>query len=284
MTFPTGHIDDPDDLILRRVGLHILAARHERMRAVRAAPLPRSTNNRAKLDPSNGGPGILDQGSGPDGTLSCEGHSHAAAATLRLALQGTPTKLLSPIAPYQGALMVGTQPNPDGTLPPLNDTGTESNLVQVAMREWGMPTAEAWGNYPASARTITNWPNLSQLEAAQECRYDGSYYIQSIGDRRLLDLMTALAAEFPVVDSMQGGGATFQGYTGGVLGMLDGPIDHSTYLLDYEGWDGTNLESVVWWGATSWGRNFGEGGLYRCNRHHINQIIDLEVMDIRRLS
>jgi len=181
--------------------------------------------------------------------------------------------------------MLQRQPNADGTLPQLSDDGTEPNLIQAAGREWGVPSLTTWGGFPATSASVIVEPTLAQLEAAQESRYDGSYYIQSIGDQRLLDLMTALAAGFPVVNAIPGGGSMFQGYSGGILGAVDGPIDHATYFYDYK-WDGKNVASLVVWGANSWGSDtgWGETGTYRCNKDFINQDLDLEVMDISRLT
>jgi intein/homing endonuclease len=57
MQFRTGHRPDPPEVVARRKGFHILKAK----RGLGVAPLPLKTNNRARMLPALGGPGILNQ-------------------------------------------------------------------------------------------------------------------------------------------------------------------------------------------------------------------------------
>jgi hypothetical protein len=278
MTFFTGHRPDPPEVVARRPKLHL----HPRIGAIRATPIPLKTNNRAKLDSSVGGPGILDQGQ----TSSCEGHAHASAITLYFACLGKPIPLVSPVGLYQGALLLQRQPNTDGTLPPLSDDGTEPSLIIQAMSEFGASSADTYGNYPADPSTITSEPTLAQLEAEQNFVLNGAYFMASTGDDKVRDLMACLAAGEFVTDAIPASGPEFQGYSGGVLGALSGPIDHANLIVDYE-WDGSNLSSVIVYCANSWGMQWGaalapgiSGGMYQANRAYVDQAADFCVMNL----
>ena len=268
MTYRTGRLADPADVVARRPGVHL----HPAIRAMRAAPLPLATNNRVMLDPSRGGPGILDQGQ----TGSCEGHAHASAVTLYFACLGKAIPLVSPVGLYTGARIVSRQPDADGTLPALSDDGTEPGLIVQAMQTLGACSAATWGDYPADPVTINDEPTLAKLEAEADFTLDGAYFITSSGDQKVRDLMGCLAAGIPVTDAIPASGPEFQGYTGGVLGALSGPIDHANLIVDYE-WDGTNLSSIVLHCVNSWGM-WGEAGQYRASRPYLDQAEDLCVM------
>jgi hypothetical protein len=265
MAYRTGHRPDPIEIVRRRKGFHLLKAK----RGLGATALPPSTNNRQWLSVSAGGPGILDQGD----TSSCEGHAHASGITLRFAIQRKPIRLVSPIGVYDVARMISRLPNADGSLPPLSDDGTEPNLVISGLSEWGACSAEDWGGYPASSATINEEPTAEDMELAAEFKLDGAYFMTSSGDQYMLDLMTALAAGYPVSGAIAAYGAAFQGYSGGILGPLDDGVDHATLWVDYDGWGGSDLSKVVIYGVNSWSENWGEadapgitGGMYRGSR------------------
>jgi hypothetical protein len=259
-----------------------------------AAPLPLSTNNRAKLAAASGGPGILNQGD----TSSCEGHAHASAITLRYALMGTPVPLVSPIGLYDFARMVGRSPNADGSLPALTDDGTEPSLIISGMQEWGIVSAKTWGDYPADPSTINVEPTVDDVADAAEFELSGAYFLKSAGDQFCTDLMTALAAGFPVTSAIAASSDTFQNYRGGVLGPLDEDVDHASAYVDYS-WDGANLSSLVIYGVNSWGDVdasgaiiWGEGdapgilgGMYRANRDFVAQYAnDACVLDVQAVK
>ena len=258
MGFFKGLRRDPEAVRQRRPGFHLLKAK----RGLGSIVLPPSTNNRALLDPARGGPGVLDQGP----TNSCVGHAHASGITLRYAIEGRPIPLVSPIGIYTVARMISRAPRADGTLPLLSDDGTEPGLAILGMSEWGVASAATWGNYPASPSTINNEPSIQELEAAGEFKLDGAYFMQETGDLLCRDLMTAMAAGYPVTSAIAASSGAFEGYQGGVLGALDDDIDHATLWLDYERWNGSDLSKVVFWGVNSWNVTWGQAGLYEFSR------------------
>lgn len=274
--FYTGHIPDPPDVVARRAGIHILEAKHERLRAVRASALPLKTTNRAAITFP-----VQDQGR----VGACVGFATAQWLTLTLALAGIVVSFRSPVAPYTLARMIGGMGRlrPDGTRTPITDDGTEPGLADSAVREWGIPSAEDWGNLPTDPATINDPPTEAQLEFASWEKIDGAYYLQSVGAQLLLDLMATLAAGLPVRYSVPASGPTFQNYTGGVLGAVEGPIDHETDLIDYS-WDGRDVNSVVFDGLNQWGIEWGEGGWYRAGPGLIYQCADYAACKPRRLA
>lgn len=272
--FYTGHIVDPADVVLRRPGLHILAARHGGLRGAMGGALPPSTNNRGAMTFP-----VLDQGQ----TGSCVGHAFAAGATLRLAIAGSPVSLRSPIAIYLLARKLGGMGalQPDGSRSSITDDGSEPSLAAQGLREWGVPAADEWGNYPADPSTINADATEAELERSSLCELDGAYFLQSVGDQFLRDLMASLAAGFPVACAVPGGGPEFQGYSGGILGSVSGPIDHDILAVDYS-WDGSDLGTLVVNFLNSWGL-WGEGGFVRAGRTFLGQMADCGVLDVRRV-
>ena len=147
MSRKTGHINDAKAVVDARVGFHL----HPEFGAMRAGSLPTSSSNRQTLPAEKGGPGVLDQ----HDTSSCEGHAHASAITLRLALAGLAlAEVVSPVGLYLGALMIDRVPNADGSLPALVDQGTMPSSIQQASQLWGSTGASKWGQYPASSATM----------------------------------------------------------------------------------------------------------------------------------
>jgi len=172
----TGYRPDPPDIVIRRNGYHLFAAR----KGITVSPLPLSTNNRQWLLPSKGGPGILNQGQ----TGSCVGHALAAATTLRFALQLKPISLVSPIGWYNVARSIDRGPDVHGNLPALQDQGSEPSQAIRGAQEWGVESAATWGNYPADPKTINNEATLKQLEDAAEFTLNGAYFLNSTGNQR----------------------------------------------------------------------------------------------------
>lgn len=282
--YMTGHLPDPPEVVARRAGFHLFKAK----RGLGDAPPPLKSENRIHLAVANGGPGILNQAD----TSSCEGHAHGSGATLRSAIEGKPGPLLSPIAPYTFARMMGRQPGPDGRLPPLADEGTYPSMLLAGMAEWGLCSANDYGDYPASSLTINREPtNLAQLEKCALLKLDGAYFLKSSGDEYVKDLMIALAAGFPCTAAIAASSDAFQEYVGGVLGPLDDAVDHATLWVDYE-WDGANLSSLIVYGVNSWGEGWGEadapgvtGGMYRANRDFVGKYSSsVAVLNLQRLA
>jgi hypothetical protein len=275
MPHPTGHRRSPAAIISRRAGFHLF--RHERISAVRAAPLPASTNNVAKLPVGEGGPGIPDQGQDP----TCEGQAHRGAGMLRLALAGTPVAPISAKMLYAGSFLVSRQPDPiTGMLPGIGTDGTETDLVLQGWQAWGACSEADYLNAP-----YTNEPDLVQLEKGAVARMDGAYFVTSSGAQRLTDIATALAAGFPVSIALPASGPAFQGYSGGVMtaAQFTGDVDHENYIVDLLSWDGKDLNTAVWKLANSWGQ-WGEGGLYRVDSSAIQIFDGPAVINVSRVS
>lgn len=304
---PRGHIPDHPEVAKRRVGLHLHPARADMLAA--AANLPMATTNRSKLQPAQGGPGNLDQ----KDLGACEGFAHASAGTLRLAIMGVSQGLISPIQLYLGALMIDSTSTPAVAY----DNGTMPSSIDSAWLRFGACLAKDDDQYPASQATLyvdpTNpnsnlkLPTIEKLFADSNFRYKGEYFITSLGPQRVLDALTVLASGRPITDAIPASGPEFQGYSGGVLGALSGPIDHANLIVDYT-WAGTPadwasytsslrngdvsaakiLETYLMFHCVnSWGM-WGEsdavssssGGLYRADINYFTQAQDLSVIDI----
>ena len=286
--YPTGHINDAPAVVARRPKFHL----HPRYATIKATPLPLSTNNRQFMPTSKGGPGIQNQ----NDLSACEGFAHSSGATLRMAIAGTPIALLSALGLYYGALLVDCEPNADGSLPPLLDSGTMPSSIVTAWNQWGATSATTWGQLPPSSSTVYKTPSdpnsplilpkPEQLFAEQACKFGGAYFPSSVGDQRLFDIMACLAAGYPVSVAIAASGSVFQQYHGGVLGQLSGPIDHASLWVDYA-WDGSNIQTITLIGANSWGEAWGESdiggisaGLYRGNYQFASQATDACVLEI----
>jgi hypothetical protein len=312
MAFRTGHIADHEAVAARRAGLHL----HPLFGAMMAAAsvLPMATTNRAKLSVAEGGPGILNQ----HDTGSCEGHAHASGATLLLAVQGHSRGLISPCPLYLGALRFDQTLQPDGTLTTATDTGTMPSSILQAWATFGAQLAKDDPQYPASSQTLLSVPSdpnspvilppPERLYAASPYRYKGAYFVTAQGPQRLLQALTALASGKPISDAIPASGQDFQGYAGGILGALSGPIDHANVIVDYE-WTGSSADwstfivalqqgnttqaahmasALLFVCVNSWGEGWGEGdgvstvagGTYRANVSYFTQAVDLCVLDL----
>lgn len=304
----TGHIPDSAAVAARRLGLHL----HPDYAAIRATPLPLATTNRSSLPTSKGGPGIQDQSD----VGACEGFAHSSGATLFYAIKKTPIPLVSAQGLYYGALKVTRVPNADGSLPKLYDTGTTPSAIQNAWTVYGAASSIAWGQNPCSTATMyvdpadpaqiaaggpMIEPTPEQMFAEFPVRFGGAFFVQATGLKKVLAILSALAAGYPVTIAIPASGPQFQGYTGGVLGALSGPIDHANLIVDYS-WTGTQAQFTAWqtgatgldqyligYGVNSWGTGWGEsdvsgipGGMYRFNRAFFDQLQSPSVLSLTR--
>lgn len=281
------------------------------------AALPLATTNRAKMSPSFGGPGILNQ----QDTGSCEGHAHASGGTLFLACQGKSPGLIDPTQLYLGALLVDRSVNPDGTLSTVTDAGTTPGAIVSAWQTFGARLAAGDPQYPASSATLYVTPSdpnsplilptPETLYAGSPYRFVGAYFIATASPSALLQALSVLASGRPITDAIPASGSQFQQYTGGVLGALSGPTDHANLIVDYE-WTGaagdwatflaalgqgstTAISALSSWlvlhCVNSWGP-WGESdavsgmayGMYRANIDYFNQAEDLCVLDLTAAS
>jgi len=315
MTYSTGHLPDHPEVVRRRPGIHLHPRFATWMGAV--ASLPLQTTNRAKLMPDKGGPGVLDQ----DGVGACEGHAHAAGGTLLLANQGKSQGLISPTMLYLGALMCDSSVQADGTLSPVTDTGTMPSFILNAWQTFGAVLAKDDPQFPCTTGVVYQNPSdpnstlilppASRLYAASTLRYQGGYFLPP-GPQRTLTLLAALAGGYPISDALPASGPEFQGYRGGVLGALSGPIDHANLIMDYS-WLGTPDQFTQYLTAlqqgntttiasldqylltiqlNSWSTGWGEsdavsgapGGTYRANTSYIHQAEDLCALELSLAS
>lgn len=226
-------------------GFHILKAK----RNLGATAIPNDiTGNCQFLQTSKGGPGIQNQKQ----VGACEGFGHSSGITLRSAIMGKPIPLASAVGLYQCALMIQRMPNADGSLPPLEDTGSEPSVIQQALQTYGIASKATWGGDPPTPESIIIQPTLKQLEAAQTYLLVGMYAITSTGDQYLEDLMTAWANGYPTTGAIAASSSTFNNYTGGILSAMDSNVDHCTLWIGGK-WDGKSPSSLVGIGCNSWG-------------------------------
>jgi hypothetical protein len=310
---PRGHLADHPEVVKRRAGLHL----HPQFGSIMTTVLPLMTTNRAFMPPAKGGPGIVNQ----TDVGGCEGCANGCGGTLRLAIKGVSKGLISNTALYLGALMFDQTLNPDGTLSTVTDTGTQPSSILSGWQTFGARLATNDPQYPMNSSTLYKTPGDPNsplilptvdggLYADSPYRLNGAYFITATGPARLLQLMTTLASGRPVSDAIPASGQQFQGYTGGILGALDGPIDHANYIVDYE-WTGSAQDwvsfvvaiqqndatttaklavSLILHCVNSWGDNTGWGeadavstmigGMYRANIDYFNQAEDLCVLDL----
>lgn len=252
----TGLVRDHDEVVKRRVSF----------RAMRlAAPvLPLS------IDLSAHAPPIRDQ----NGFGCCVGESYSAAANTRLSVAGTPVPLISEFCAYKLARCLDRA----GAATPLTDSGTSPGSAIAAFQNWGVVSEATWG--VEDATTLNAEPTLTELEEASDFCLAGAYFLQSTGDQRTIDIMTALASGYPVCMSLAASGTEFNNYSGGVLGSLSGDLDHENYVVGYTVSAVGDYASVVLTCRNSWGTNWGESGSYRANRAFVDQCADWAVLDV----
>jgi len=274
--------------------------------------------NRAKLPRSVGGPGVRNQ----TNVGGCEGCANSSGGTIQLALDGTPLpEPISHVGTYLGALMCDAVPNADGSLPWFIDTGTMPSSILGGWGLYGGSLESAWGQLPMSQSTMYSTdpsapqgaliqPTPNQLYTGRACRLQGAYFLTSSGAALVRDLIRVLGSGKVLTNAIRGSSAAFQNYTGGIIGALDGPIDHAQLVLDYE-WtsdqasldafmagDDSKVGFFLLRGCNSWGGKncpdggtWGEvdevnqlGGQYRANNDFVQQAADWCVLSIERLA
>jgi len=312
-----GHIADHPEVVKKRPGLHL----HPLFGAIITTALPLMTTNRINMPPAKGGPGIVNQ----HDVGGCEGCAHASGGTLFLAGKGKSKGLISNVALYLGALMFDQTLNPDGTLSTITDTGTQPSSILSGWQTFGARLAANDPQYPMASSTLYKTPgdpNSSLILPAVDgglyadaaYRFNGAYFIAAAGPAQLLQLLTVLASGRPVTDAIPASGQQFQSYTGGILGALDGPVDHANLIVDYE-WVGTATDWVLfviaiqqndaatttrlavnlvlhcvnsWGDDTGWGEADAVstmiGGTYRANIDYLNLAEDLCVVDLSAVA
>lgn len=228
----------------------------------------------------------MDQGAGDEGTSSCVGHATSGCGTTALAAAGTPLPWVwSPDGIYKNARAVDRTPNPDGTLPPLEDGGAQPNQAMRALGEWGVrpmrgPTSDG-RNSDVEKASVNDEPKLGELEDEGATLIVGEYAITSTGKERVREMQTALANGKPFTAAIAASGDAFQGYTSGVLGPLGTDLDHYVY---FDGYETADDGSIVFHGVNSWGTGWGESGRFRLHEAGVAELGDVVVFDIRLMK
>ena len=183
--FGLGHIPNPDH---RYTPFRVLLARA----ALAVAP--------AAIDYEDILPDVFDQGQ----TGSCEAHAASGGLLAVFQKAGNPLPFIPSMADlYRIALSIDRRPNADGSLPPLQDVGTEGNAIIRAFQEFGI---RPMGSPPPDGRfsdadpaTICRELQLGDLEADSSFKIEGAY---SIYEQTASDVgnayMQALASFGPI--------------------------------------------------------------------------------------
>jgi len=133
---------------------------------------------------------VLDQGSGEEGTSSCEGHRMVGAIAVvlnRRALRrglgmvdvdpvNPPAELFNPIDPYTGGRAIErAREYPSGDLPALIDEGAITADVFEAGRRHGFRAARGCSNFPASPASVNKEISLDLLESESTHKMVGGF-------------------------------------------------------------------------------------------------------------
>jgi hypothetical protein len=224
-------------------------------------------------------PDVLDQNQ----TGSCTGGSTGAAIATSLASAGTPLGFVpSPRGIYNIGRAIDRAASTDGSLPPLTDDGAQPNQVMRGISEWGVrpmrgPTSTG-ANYDCEPSNVNLEPTLGELEEEATCLLIGQYEVTSTGRQRVRDLQAALAGGRALTFAIAGGTNDFQSYLGGVMGALNGELDHYVWMYGYE----TQVDgSVIFLCSNQWGKDWGEAGRFRINEACVAQIGNIVVLDVK---
>lgn len=242
MTFPTGYRPDP---------IHV----KERNEVIGARPLRARLGGGAFLGVANlsqFAPDVMTQASG-----SCVGHGTASAAycATHAASAG-----LSFVPSPKGIYALSRCLERSGADVPLGDYGAMIADGITAIASWGVspmtPLADRYSDDDPA--TVNDEPDFLELERDAQTLLVGAHPITSVGEQLVADVMTALSLGFPVVLGVPGGSPAWQRYSGGVLFVVEAPLDHCVYVLGGDG----NTFTI----RNSWGPAWGERGNIRVSR------------------
>ena len=225
-----------------------------------------------------------------DGVGQCTGQAVTCGAQTTLAVAGIQIHYLDPQAAYRLARCLDRAyaAYPTGPLPPLEDVGADPNLAHLAMTRWGCPsTVDTFGfDGPCPEMTAAygqhanDEPSLGELEESDEFKVIGQQAIYSSGPQRLLDVRAALAANFAVTMSVYASDDRFQRYIRGVMGPAPAYVscNHLVCVIGcYTDATGATILIV----QNSWGRNWGESGLFRCTTDVLLQSDGVHVCSVK---
>jgi hypothetical protein len=177
---------------------------------------------------------------------------------------------------------------PSGMLPSLQDNGADPNMVYLALNRWGCPNAiDTFGfDEPCAELTAAygqhanDEPMLGELQEADEFKAVGQQAVFSGGQQRILDVRAALAAGFPATMSVYASDDRFQRYIRGVMGPAPAYVscNHLVCVIGcYTDATGATILIV----QNSWGRNWGESGLFRCTTDVLLQSDGVHVCSVK---
>lgn len=262
MKYATGLILDP--IGHRRTAFARLAAR---------LGLLDNTPSDVDLEPHC--PPVFDQGP----TSSCTGHASSCGIFTSAGWLGF---VPSPAETYRNGRAIDRDPW-SGHFEALSDSGASPNEVFRAINEYGLKPLGPLvrGRYSdAHEDTINDEPTLTDLLAESRNILVGEYGITGTVDSRRQQARMALASGKPVCAAISGSSALFQNYTGGVLGALNGPLDHYVCLIGYETRDDG---STIWKVRNSWG-DWGESGNCWIDDNAFAELGNMIVADVRKVA
>lgn len=229
---------------------------------MRAAPLPRETNNRAC------NPLIRDQ----SGSNMCTGFGFTGAAHSRLKILGFNPPPFAPRLPYTVGRMLARSSRRER----LIDDGAYPDLVAMGIMEFGF-VPETQFPFTDDPEAVNEEPDLLTLSRASQFLLQNFTRIAETGEHRARAVMEALSVGHLVPLGMMVG-SKFMDHKG------DFPLDledqdtimggHMTYLIDYEG------NGEVFWGVNSYGTGYGYKGLYQITRRRLMHPTTSDLFDM----
>jgi len=202
---------------------------------------------------------------------ACVGFTVAGAAQTRLLRRGYNVGRFSPLVPYAyGRQAEGTYKNM-----PLPDDGSHPFLVMSGVSMFGLVVEALWPFGDDYQKKVTQEVPFDVFAAASQFRVTAFSRIEDVGKARVDACKAALLDDHPVLLGMQVG-REFEAYQRGLgpVGIETGDTGgHMTYLVAYED------DGEVFVGCNSWGRDYGDGGLYRIHRSKIEHASTTDLYD-----
>lgn len=221
---------------------------------------------------------VHDQGK----SSTCVGFTFAEGVQLSCAAIGTPIEFPSPTAIYVGALAIERKNSGKDPSTPLIDAGCQPLLAVQSMSEWGIPADTQWPLGGFDENRVTEEPTLEQLQASSSFELHQMYRINEGTETTLDDVQRALEHN-PVAIGSQIDKA-FQDYDGkSVLGPPVNDINliggHMQLII---GWHYDAKGNVVFIMLNSWGRGWGDSGLYYVSpayltSKYVSDIVSIQV-------
>ncbi len=250
MKYSTGYVRDPNRPALKSFSAH------------RFASLPYGPKN----DMSPFAPGIYDQGQ----TGSCVGHARSRGLYTSAKAVGNLIPFIpSPADIYRLARCYEYAGQ-------LQDNGCDPYHSILAISKFGMrpmgPMAPDGRYSDADPATINVRPTLDDLESDFPNMSDGDYQINSSGNQRVQEVLTALNHNMCVCIDVSGGSDAWQNYSTGVISATGDPNDHYVCLVGYD-----TTSGAVFVGHNSWGTSWGLSGQFHVDASVIQAATDLIV-------